>query len=173
MGRALVALGLALLALARVSCVFVPFVPFVPPCPIHALHGSTHAFNAATVVRRAPPRTDSYNSRPALHLHAENATRPRPPVQAPVDARRHERMLVELMSAILQTDDVTLLERDTQVMGVEYLDTNFTMYRPPLLLRNSVRDIMHRYDLPMIPLERKWTRVPGNETVDTIDAEFL
>ena len=168
---ALVALTLTLtLALARVSCVL---VPFVPACPADALHTTTHAFTAATVVRRASPRTDSHNSRPALHLHAENATRPRPPVQAPVDARRHERMLVELMSAILQTDDVTLLERDAQAMGVAYLDTNFTMCRPPLLLRNSVRDIMHRYDLPMIPLERKWTRVPGNETVDTIDAEFL
>lgn len=167
---ALVALTIALLAilaLARVSCVV---VPFVPPCPADALHGSTHAFTAATVVRRAPPRTDS---RPALHLHAENATRPRPPVQAPVDARRHERMLVELMSAILQTDDVTLLERDAQAMGVAYLDTNFTMCRAPLLLRNSVRNIMHRYDLPMIPLERKWTRVPGNETVDTMNYPFL
>ena len=173
MGRALGALGLALLALARVSCVFVPFVPFVPPCPADALHGSKHAFTAATVLRRAPPRTDSHNSPPSLHLHAQNATRPRLPVHAPVDARRHERMLVELMSAILQTDDVTLLERDAQAMGVAYLDTNFTMCRPPLLLRNSVRDIMHRYDLPMIPLERKWTRVPGNETVDSIDAPFL
>jgi hypothetical protein len=163
----LVAFTITLLALARVSCVV---VPFVPPCPTDALHGSTHAFTTATVVRRAPPRTDS---RPAHHLHAENATRPRPPVQAPVDARRHERILVELMSAILQTDDVTLLDRDTQVMGVAYLDTNFTMCHPPLLLRNSVRDIMHRYDLSMIPLERKWTRVPDNETVDTIDDEFL
>lgn len=170
MRRALVPLSLALLALARVSCVFVPFVPFVPPCPVQALHGTTHAFTAATVLRRAPPCTDS---RPALHLHAENATRPRLPVHAPVDARRHERMLVELMSAILQTDDVTLLERDAQAMGVAYLDTNFSMCRPPLLLRNSVRDIMRRYDLPIIPIERKWTRVPGNETVDTIDAEFL
>jgi hypothetical protein len=73
-------------------------------------------------------------------------------------------MLVELMSTILQTDDITLLDRDTQAMGVAYLDTNFSMCRWPLLLRQSVRHIMQRYDLSIAPLERKWTPVPGNHT---------
>lgn len=125
-----------------------------------APHDSTRAFTAVTVLDRTPRAT---HARPAIHLHAQNATRPRLPVE--VDVRRHERMLVELMSAILQTDDITLLERDTQAMGVAYLDTNFSMCRRPLLLRQSVRQIMHRYDVPMAPLERKWTRVPGNHTL--------
>jgi hypothetical protein len=50
-------------------------------------------------------------------------------------------------------------------MGVAYLDTNFSMCRPPLLLRQSVRQIMQRYDLSIAPLERKWTPVPGNHTL--------
>jgi hypothetical protein len=160
MRRALVALGLTLLALAPVSCVF---VPFVPPCPLDA---STRSRSAALM--RASEQNSQLPQPPRRHV------RQWPPLQTNATRLdRPERMLVELLSALLQTDDVTLLERDTQAMGVAYLDTNFTMCRPPLLLRNSVRDIMHRYGLPMIPLERKWTRVPGNKTVDTIDAEFL
>ncbi len=42
-------------------------------------------------------------------------------------------------------------------MGAVYLDTNFTMSRPPLLLRSGVREIMSRYNLPLRPVERKWT----------------
>jgi hypothetical protein len=164
MHRALVALGLALLALAPASCVF---VPFVPPCPVDVSRLSRSA---------ALMRASEQNSQlpPQLPQPPRRHVRQWPPLQTNATRLdRPERMLVELLSALLQTDDVTLLERDTQAMGVAYLDTNFTMCRPPLLLRNSVRDIMHRYGLPMIPLERKWTRVPGNETVDTIDAEFL
>jgi hypothetical protein len=122
----------------------------------------THAFTSLTLIDRSARGT---HSRPPIHLHAENATRRRLPVMIPVDARRHEHMLVELMSAILQTDDITLLERDAQTMGVAYLDTNFSMCRPPLLLRQSVRQIMQRYDLSIAPLERKWTPVPGNHTL--------
>ncbi|MEI6355499.1 MAG: hypothetical protein WCP53_00175 [Verrucomicrobiota bacterium] len=106
-------------------------------------------------------------------MHAQNATRARPAgmhaqnatlAQIPVDGRRHERMLVELFSALLQTDDVGLLERDAQAMGVAYLDANFSMCRPPLLLRQSVRAIMQRYGLALVPLERKWTPVPLNQS---------
>lgn len=138
MGRALVALGLALLALACVSCVFVP-------CLLPAPKRSRSAARMRASEQRAELR--------------------RPQRTQPDKPDRHERMLVELLSALLQTDDLTLLERDTQAMGVAYLDTNFTMCRPPLLLRQSVRDIMRRYHLAMLPLERKWTRVPGNESV--------
>ena len=127
----------------------------------NAAHDSTHAFTSVAVLDRRPRGSTSH---PALHLHAQNATRPRLPAKPPVDARRHERMLVELFSALLQTDDITLLERDAQAMGVAYLDTNFSMSRPPLLLRQSIRQIMQRYSLTVEPLERKWTPVPRNTT---------
>jgi hypothetical protein len=42
-------------------------------------------------------------------------------------------------------------------MGPVYLDANFSMSRPPLLLRTGVRDIMAKYNLQMRPVERKWT----------------
>lgn len=127
----------------------------------HAANDGTHAFTSAAVLDRTPRRSTSH---PALHLHAQNATRPRLPATPPVDAQRHERMLVELFSALLQTDDITLLERDAQAMGVAYLDTNFSMCRPPMLLRQSIRDIMRRYDLAMLPIQRKWRVVPPNHT---------
>jgi hypothetical protein len=62
----------------------------------------------------------------------------------------------------MHADDCTLLERQTQGMGSVYLDSNFSMARPPLLLRAGVREIMSRYNLPLRPVERKWTNLSNN-----------
>ncbi len=51
-----------------------------------APHDSMRAFTAVTVLDRTPRAT---HARPAIHLHAQNATRPRLPVE--VDVRRHDR----------------------------------------------------------------------------------
>jgi hypothetical protein len=75
-----------------------------------------------------------------------------------VNTRRVENMFADLVSVLMHTDDCTLLERQTQGMGPVYLDTNFTMSRPPFLLRSGVSDIMGRYNLPLRPVERKWNR---------------
>jgi len=74
-----------------------------------------------------------------------------------IDTRRVENMLTDLVSVLMHADDCTLLERQTQGMGSVYLDSNFSMARPPLLLRTGVREIMSRYNLPLRPVERKWT----------------
>ena len=77
-----------------------------------------------------------------------------------VDTRRVENMLTDLISVLMHADDCTLLERQAQGMGSVYLDANFSMSRPPLLLRAGVREIMSRYNLPLRPVERKWTPSP-------------
>jgi hypothetical protein len=74
-----------------------------------------------------------------------------------INTRRVENMMVDLFSALLHADDCTLLERQTQGMGAVYLDANFSMSRAPLLLRTGVREIMSKYNLPLRPVERKWT----------------
>jgi len=165
----LAALGLALAALAASAP---PPVPrddaraFVAVPPLHGVARSTHTHTHTPTPTHA--RAEKLPRAPPWH---NNATRPRPPpadddTAAPAARRdRHERMLVELFSALLQADDVALLEREAHGMGFVYLDSNFSMFRAPLLLRNSVRELMHRYDLPMIPVERKWNPVPGNHTV--------
>ena len=74
-----------------------------------------------------------------------------------LSTRRVENILSDFLSALIHADDCTLLERQTQGMGAVYLDGNFSMSRPPLLLRAGVRDIMGRYNLPLRPVERRWT----------------
>ncbi len=74
-----------------------------------------------------------------------------------IDTRRVENMLTDLISVLIHADDCTLLERQAQGMGAVYLDANFTMSRPPLLLRAGVREIMSRYNIPLRPVERRWT----------------
>jgi hypothetical protein len=73
-----------------------------------------------------------------------------------INTRRVENMLADLFSALMHADDCTLLERQTQGMGAVYLDANFSMSRPPLLLRTGVREIMSKYSIPLRPVERKW-----------------
>ena len=79
-----------------------------------------------------------------------------------IDTRRVENMLTDLVSVLMHADDCTLLERQTQGMGPVYFDTNFSMTRPPRLLRAGVREIMSRYNLPLRPVERKWTYLSHN-----------
>jgi hypothetical protein len=74
-----------------------------------------------------------------------------------VNTRRVENILADFFAALIHADDCTLLERQTQGMGPVYLDANFSMSRPPLLLRTGVREIMSKYNLPLRPVERKWT----------------
>jgi hypothetical protein len=152
MGRALVALGLALVALALAyASAHKPTKThtFVCTPPPKILPGLRHT-RAETCLNSQGIPWPVYQgnvslNRPRLHPHH--------------DSRRQERILAEFFSALLDADDLALLERETQAMGVAYLDTNFSMCRRPLLLRSSVRYLMQKYSLPTIPLERKWTPV--------------
>jgi hypothetical protein len=81
-----------------------------------------------------------------------------------VNTRRVENMFADLVSVLMHADDCTLLERQTQGMGPVYLDANFSMSRPPFLLRSGVSEIMGRYNIPLRPVERKWN--PAASTND-------
>jgi len=117
---------------------------------------------------------------PPVNLYTDGANTPPSPIwsklnNAPVlsritrneiNTRRVENMMADFFSALIHADDCTLLERQTQGMGVVYLDANFSMSRPPLLLRTGVREIMNKYNLPLRPVERKWAPYvyPANAT---------
>jgi hypothetical protein len=103
-----------------------------------------------------PPTWSKLNNTPILSRITRNE----------INTRRVENMLADFFSALIYADDCTLLERQTQGMGSVYLDTNFSMSRPPLLLRTGVREIMAKYNLPLRPVERKWSPTPYNETID-------
>lgn len=75
---------------------------------------------------------------------------------------RLENALADLCAAVLQADDVGLLEQHAAGMGPVYMDGSFEMSRRPLMLRAVVRDVMARYDLPTRPVERKW--LSGNHS---------
>ena len=94
-----------------------------------------------------PPIWNKLNNAPVLSRITRNE----------INTRRVENMMIDFMSALIHADDCTLLERQTQGMGAVYLDANFTMSRPPLLLRSAVREVMSRYNVPLRPVERKWT----------------
>ena len=103
-----------------------------------------------------PPTWSKLNNTPMLSRITRNE----------INTRRVENMMADFFSALIHADDCTLLERQTQGMGVVYLDANFSMSRPPLLLRTGVREIMNKYNLPLRPVERKWAPYvyPANAT---------
>jgi hypothetical protein len=76
--------------------------------------------------------------------------------------QRLESALAELCGAVLQADDIGLLEQHAAGMGPIYQDGSFNMSRGPLMLRAAVRDVMQRYELPARPVERKW--LSGNHS---------
>jgi len=82
--------------------------------------------------------------------------------QAEIRTQRVENMMVDLLSTLLHADDCALVERQAQGMGAVYLDSGFNMSRPPFLLRSGVRDIMGKYNVPVRPLERKWSVIGSN-----------
>lgn len=159
MARAIAALGLALLALALAVRAHQSQQPrafaLSPPPELMPGLRVSHTHADTCLASHGTP-WPSYSA---------NYSRPRPRLHPHYDTRRQERILTELFSVIMQADDVALLEREAGNMGLAYLDTNFSMCRRPVLLRNQVRDIMSKYGLPIIPLERKWT--PVNREPDT------
>jgi hypothetical protein len=168
MASAPVALGLALLALALAYA--------------GAQHKNTHLF-----VLALPPGVSGARPPPVRHSLARTDARlasldtciagePWPPPHAatanhslahtrlpPLHARltRQERILTEFFSALLSADDLELIERGANASGLAYLDidANYSMCRPPLLLRGGVREIMRKYRMPVIPAAHKWAPV--------------
>jgi len=70
-----------------------------------------------------------------------------------------ERALSDVCGALLQCDDLAMLERQTAGIGDVYLDSNFNATRRPRLLRRCVRDIMRDAGLEPTPLMHSWVPV--------------
>ena len=128
---------------------------------LYAALGLAGVLANALVLSFAAPRG-------ALPVPRERATLFRHPVTARLSAAesrllRLENALAELCAAVLQADDVGLLEQHAAGMGRVFMDGSFNMSRGPLMLRAAVRDVMVRYDLPARPVERKW--LSGNHSL--------
>lgn len=118
------------------------------------------------------PNTSRRFHLPALRLYSNESGVPWPTYRSlPVHSRitqveiknhRVENMLCDLFSVLLHADDCALLERQARGIGEIYIDTGFNMSRQPFLLRNGVREIVGKYNVPLRPLERKWTVVESN-----------
>ena len=154
-------------------------------CTITATHSFMHSFLADdSAVFPVLPNVSRRFLLSPTRLSSDREDTPPPPIwnklnNAPVlsritrneiNTRRVENMMADFFSALIHADDCTLLERQTQGMGAVYLDANFSMSRPPLLLRSGVREIMSKYNLPLRPVERKWMPAPYNESTTDTDA---
>jgi len=70
-----------------------------------------------------------------------------------------ERALSDVCGALLQCDDLAMLERQTAGIGDVYLDSNFNATRRFRLFRRCVRDIMRDAGLEPTPLMHSWVTV--------------
>ena len=104
---------------------------------------------------------------------AEDTLRPRPTERERTDlhvlrlerrVRVLERALSDVCGALLQCDDLAMLERQTAGIGDVFLDGNFNATRRPRLLRRCVRDIMRDAGLEPTPLMHSWVPVGTGRT---------
>jgi hypothetical protein len=86
---------------------------------------------------------------------------------------RLENALGDLCAAVLQADDIGLLEQHSTGMGRVYLDGGFNMSRRPLMLRAAVREVMQRYELPVRPVQHTWLSSNHSESMPGGRVDFL
>ena len=163
MAGAQAALGLALLALALAYAgaqnknthlfVLTPPPVLLPAPRRFSLTRTDHGLaNTDTCIAGEPWPVDANRSLTCRRQHRLHST---------LHSTRHERILIEFFSALLCADDLELLERPANASGLAYLDidTNFSMSRPPVLLRGKLRELMRKYNMTVIPVQHTWTPV--------------
>ena len=133
------------LGLSMVACMYVVL-------------GLAGLFANALAPSFAPPQARGATPAGALFRH---------PVSARLCAsenrlQRLESALAELCAAVLQADDIGLLEQHSAGMGRVYMDGGFNMSRRPLMLRAAVREVMARYEVPLRPVTHQW--LSGNHS---------
>lgn len=118
------------------------------------IHVGAFTVRMQETTKLAPRPTIKYNT----HVP------PRRPLFTPCVLHSHtserisslEALVSELCIALIDCDDLKLLERETAKIGPIFMDTGFAMSRRPMLLRSRVRDIVQRYNTGDVHLERKW-----------------
>jgi len=105
--------------------------------------------------------------------YAEDTLLPRPSEKERTDiplirlerrVRVLERALSDVCGALLQCDDLALLERETAGIGDVFMDTSFNASRSPRFLRLCVRDIMRERGLEPTPLMHSWVPIKRQYT---------
>lgn len=75
-----------------------------------------------------------------------------------VDVVRLETLVRELCGAIIFSDDLIVLERQTAALGIIYQDGNFESRRNPVFTRHVINEILNKRGLVAVPFPHTWTR---------------
>jgi hypothetical protein len=146
---------LTLLSLAHASAFMHPFLWDDLPLPSLPSPNSSRRFHLPALRLYSNQSGVPWPTYRSLPVHSRLA-------QAEIKTQRVESMLGDLLTVLLHADDCALLERQAHGIGEIYIDTGFNMSRRPFLLRNGVREIVDKYNVPLRPLERKWNVVESN-----------
>ena len=74
-----------------------------------------------------------------------------------------ENMVGDLCGALLYSDDISMLERQTAEIGCVYRDGSFAEFRQPAFARVRVQNVMQKYGFLVKTQPHRWERIP-NET---------
>ena len=70
-----------------------------------------------------------------------------------------EKLVEDLCGALLYSDDMSLLERNTAAMGSVYRDGSFMESREPVFARNRVESVLLTYGVFARPQPHRWVRL--------------
>ena len=87
------------------------------------------------------------------------------------DIRELRSVITHLCGALIYSDDLAMLERQTAEIGRIYQDTSFQAHRRPLFTRVAIQNVLRTHGLEATPLSRSWvhnaTRFAAARTTNT------
>ena len=77
-----------------------------------------------------------------------------------------ENLVSELCGAILHSDDMSLLERNTAAMGSVYRDSSFSTFRSPAFARRRIESVLQKYHVTAKTQPHVWVNAVDNLAVN-------
>ena len=78
-----------------------------------------------------------------------------------------ESLVADLCGALLYSDDMSMLERNTAGMGQIYRDSSFSEAREPVFARNRIRQVLEIHGFMASSQPHRWILLPSNTTAST------
>ena len=131
-------------------------------CPMRRVHMQGDNSTEDTLLKKSPKRYG-----PAVHTEADFCALKR-------RVYLLETLVSELCGAILYSDDMSLVERNTAEIGMVYRDASFTESRAPAFARRRIESVLQKYHVVAKNQPHTWVHTatlvalngsqPGNGT---------
>lgn len=72
------------------------------------------------------------------------------------EIRELHSIIADVCGALMYSDDLPMIERNTAAMGSIYRDNNFTSFRSPLFTRVALQRVFNAHDISPTTIAHHW-----------------